>query len=77
MNCDLCGVDDCCSLDFVFNCLCIFIDRVEKFFLVNDYLLCLFSSEFGYIISLCMGLFYIFGVIMVIVYYKIYKVVIE
>lgn len=31
MNCDLCGVDDCCSLDFVFNCLCIFIDRVEKF----------------------------------------------
>lgn len=49
----------------------------KNFFLVNDYLLCLFSSEFGYIISLCMGLFYIFGVIMVIVYYKIYKVVIE
>ncbi|XP_061194619.1 5-hydroxytryptamine receptor 1D-like [Saccostrea echinata] len=40
---------------------------------VTDYPLCLLSSEVGYIISSCMGSFYIPGVIMVIVYYKIYQ----
>eukprot|EP00105_Crassostrea_gigas_P016404 XP_011433775.1 PREDICTED: alpha-2A adrenergic receptor [Crassostrea gigas] len=44
---------------------------------VNDYPLCLLSSELGYIISSCMGSFYIPGVIMVIVYYKIYKAATE
>ncbi|XP_048747506.2 5-hydroxytryptamine receptor 1D-like [Ostrea edulis] len=39
---------------------------------VTDYPLCLLSSEVGYIISSCMGSFYIPGVIMVVVYYKIY-----
>lgn len=40
---------------------------------VTDYPLCLLSSEIGYIISSCMGSFYIPGVIMVFVYYKIYR----
>ena len=39
---------------------------------VSKYPLCLLSSEIGYVISSCMGSFYIPAVIMVVVYVKIY-----
>lgn len=40
---------------------------------VSEYPLCLLSSEIGYVISSCMGSFYIPAVIMVFVYFKIYQ----
>lgn len=39
----------------------------------SEYPLCLLSSEIGYVISSCMGSFYIPAVIMVFVYFKIYQ----
>lgn len=40
---------------------------------ISEYPLCLLSSDIGYVISSCMGSFYIPAVIMVFVYFKIYQ----